>query len=84
MRILLLAGASLLTLASPALARQEPPPAEAADTQLDTLEPADEAPAQAAVQPTGDPVLDRLNALEARVNQLETENARLKQQAELS
>ena len=84
MRILLLAGASLLALASPALAQQEPPPADAADTQLDTLEPADEAPAQAAVQPTGDPVLDRLNALEARVNQLETENARLKQQAELS
>lgn len=76
MRILLLAGASLLALASPALAQQ--------DTQLDTLEPADEAPVQAAPKPTGDPVLDRLNALEARVNQLEAENARLKQQAELT
>ena len=80
MRILLLAGASLLALASPAMAQQEPP----ADTQLDTLEPADDAPVQAAPQPTGDPVLDRLNALEARVNQLERENAQLRQQAELN
>jgi phosphate-selective porin OprO/OprP len=72
MRILLFAGASLLALASPALAHQ--------DSQLDTLEPA----VQAAPAPTGDPVLDRLNALEARIGQLERENAQLKQQAELT
>jgi phosphate-selective porin OprO/OprP len=75
MRILLLAGAFLLALASPAWAQ---------DTQLDTLEPADEAPAQAAPARTGDAVLDRLNALEARIGQLEAENAALKQQAELT
>ena len=75
MRILLLAGASLLALASPAVAQ---------DVPLDTLEPADEAPVQAARAVTGDPVLDRLNALEARVGQLEAENAQLRQQAELS
>ena len=75
MRILLFAGASLLALASPAVAQE---------VQLDTLEPADEAPVQAAPAPTGDAVLDRLNALEARVSQLERENAALKQQAELT
>lgn len=84
MRILLLAGASLLTLASPALAQQQPPPADSNEAPLDTLEPADQAPARSAPQPTGDPVLDRLNALEARVSQLEAENAELKQQAELN
>ncbi len=31
--------------------------------------------------PTGDPILDRLNALEARVKQLEARNAQLEQQA---
>ena len=75
MRLLLLAGASLLALASPALGQE---------TQLDMLEPADEAPVQAAPAPTGDAVLDRLNALEARVGQLERENAQLRQQAELT
>ena len=75
MRLLLLAGASLLALASPALGQE---------TQLDTLEPADEAPVQAAPAPTGDAVLDRLNALDARVGQLERENAQLRQQAELT
>jgi len=88
MRILLLAGASLLTLASPAMAQQTEPTqsTEPTDsTQLDTLEPADEVQQpQAAPKPTGDPVLDRLNALEQRVNQLEAENAQLKQQAELN
>jgi phosphate-selective porin OprO/OprP len=34
-----------------------------------------------AQEPTGDPVLDRLNALEARVKQLEARNAQLEQQA---
>ena len=75
MRILLLAGASLLALASPAFAQEVP---------LDTLEPADDQPVQTAPKPTGDPVLDRLNALESRVNQLEAENAALRQQSELN
>jgi phosphate-selective porin OprO/OprP len=84
MPILRLAGASLLALASPALARQPAQPA-ADPSQLDSLEPADNPPAQqAAPKPTGNPVLDRLNALEARVNQLEAENAQLKQAAELN
>jgi phosphate-selective porin OprO/OprP len=55
MRILLLAGASLLALASPANAQQ-----------------------------TDQSILDRLDALETRVTQLESENARLRQQAELN
>jgi len=87
MRYLLLAGAAALALATPALAQQAEPPADAppADaSQLDSLVPADEPAQVAAPKPTGDPVLDRLNALEARVNQLEAENAELKQQAELS
>jgi phosphate-selective porin OprO/OprP len=89
MRILLLAGASTLTLASPALAQLTKQPAgqanEPADqSQLDTLVPADNDKVQAAPKPTGDPVLDRLKALEARVNQLEAENAQLKQAAELN
>jgi phosphate-selective porin OprO/OprP len=78
MRTLLLAGAAALALATPALAQQT------GDSQLDTLAPADEPAAVAAPKPTGDPVLDRLNALETRVNQLEAENAALKQQAELN
>ena len=82
MRILHFAGASLLALASPALAQQAPKPATDAGP-LDTLMPADDQPAQAVPKPTGDPILDRLNALEARVGQLEAENAQLRQQAEL-
>jgi phosphate-selective porin OprO/OprP len=48
--------------------------AEAIDTPVadDTPQPV------AAPAPTGDPILDRLNALEARVKSLETENASLK------
>lgn len=54
MRILLLAGASLLALASPAFAQQ-----------------------------TDQSIVDRLNALEVRVNELEAENAQLRQQSHL-
>src|SRR3954469_18035173 len=83
MRILL-AGASLLALASPTLAQEAGQPTSDSDT-LDTLVPADDQPAQpVAAKPTGDPVLDRLNALEMRVNQLESENAALRQQSELN
>ena len=85
MRILLLAGASMLTIASPAAAQQaETPPTDTGPGPLDTLEPSDESAARGTPKPTGDAILDRLNALEARVQQLEDENARLKQQAELN
>ena len=80
MRILLLAGASMLAFAVPALAQQATPES----TPLDTLVPADDQVRPTASAPTGDAILDRLNALEARVSQLEQENAQLKQQAELN
>jgi phosphate-selective porin OprO/OprP len=48
---------------------------------IDRILPADNAPAAEAPKPTGDPVLDRLNALEARIRQLESRNAELEQQA---
>ena len=84
MRNLLLAGAATLALASPALAQQAQQAADES-TPLDTLVPADEqAQPQATPKPTGDAVLDRLNALERRVSQLEAENAQLEQQAELN
>jgi hypothetical protein len=64
MRYLLLAGGSVLALASPALAQQaaQTAPAqstESADAQLDTLVPEDnqaEAPAEATRKVTGDAV----------------------------
>ncbi len=85
MRLITLAGASLL-IASPALAQAEatqetnPDPPE---SPIDTLveEEATQPPAAA---PTGDVVLDRLNALEARIRQLEARNAQLEDQAELN
>jgi phosphate-selective porin OprO/OprP len=84
MRILLLAGASLLALASPAMAEQAALNEPVDSSQLDTLEPAQEQQVRQAPKPTGDAVLDRLNALEARVQALEAENAQLKQSAELN
>ena len=87
MRILLLAGASLLVLSTPALAQdgeQLTTPTNS-DSPIDTLvgdETATTAPA--VIAPTGDPVLDRFNALEARIKQLEGRNAQLEQQAELN
>ena len=78
MRILLLAGGSSLALASPALGAADTPP-HAPATDVDSRSTLWTRPttsrAQAAPKPTGDAVLDRLNALEARVNQLEQENA---------
>jgi phosphate-selective porin OprO/OprP len=80
MRILLLAGSSLLALSTPAFSQDATP-----DTELDTLVPADEAePEASAPAPTGNPVLDRLNALETRIKQLEARNAQLETQAELN
>ena len=86
MCILLLAGASTLALATPALAQtSEPAPSDQSDDSgLDTLVPADETSMAEAPKPTGDPLLDRLNALEARVNQLEAENAQLRERGELN
>jgi phosphate-selective porin OprO/OprP len=90
MRILLLAGISLLALASsPALAQEaEQLSTTTTDqvdaTPIDTLEPSDEPRKIEAPAPTGNPVVDRLNALEARVKQLEARNAELEQQAELN
>lgn len=55
------------------------------DSPIDTLVDDEAATAvPAPVAPTGDPVLDRFNALEARIKQLETRNAQLEQQAELN
>ena len=87
MRVLLLAGASLLALSTPALAQdgeQLTTPTNS-DSPIDTLV-GDEAEtaAPATIAPTGDPVLDRFNALEARIKQLEGRNAQLEQQAELN
>ncbi len=98
MRLLLLAGASVLALSTPAHSQEAEDPAgteqfeatQDSDTPQDTDSPidsrvADEAPAQpTAPAATGDPVLDRLNQLETRLKQLEARNAELEQQAELN
>jgi phosphate-selective porin OprO/OprP len=85
MRLLLIAGTSLLALTSaPAFAFQDETIEEApVGGTIDEI--VDEAPAvPEAPRPTGDPVLDRLNALEAKVARLEARNAELEQQAELN
>ena len=79
MRFLLLAGASALALATPAFAQDVP-----AETEIDTLVDGEAPEPEAAPAPTGDPVLDRLNAMDARIKQLEARNAELEQQAELN
>jgi phosphate-selective porin OprO/OprP len=87
MRILLLAGASLLALSTTALAQEgeDVPATDSSESPIDTLVPAEAGPAAvAAPAPTGDPILDRLNLLEARVKQLEARNAQLEQQNELN
>ncbi|MCF2514848.1 porin [Sphingomonas sp. G124] len=87
MRLLLLAGGSFLALSSPAFAQgqsEEPPAETTTDSPIDSVVDADATPAVEAATPTGDPILDRLNALEARVRQLEARNAELEQQAELN
>jgi phosphate-selective porin OprO/OprP len=60
------------------------PSAEAGESPIDTLVEDESSAPQGAPAPTGDPVLDRLNALEARVKQLEARNAQLEQEAELN
>ena len=87
MRILLLAGASLLALSGPAFAQQgeDLSTTESSESPIDSLAPPEAGPATfEAPAPTGDPILDRLNALEARVKQLEARNAQLEQQNELN
>lgn len=89
-----LLGASALALAAatPALAQGAPDPGSAfalpadeqpatPDQQIDTVAPADKPAEALPVASTGNPVLDRLNALEAKVKALETRNAELEQQA---
>ncbi len=87
MRLLLIATTSLFALAAtPALAQNgEEDIAEApVGGTIDTIVEEDATTAAAPPAPTGDPVLDRLNALEARIAQLEARNAELEQQAELN
>jgi len=76
---LLFSGVALLALATPALAQDETPQAypesSGLDSPVDDAKPAAEAPA-----PTGDPIQDRFNQLEARLKQLEARNAELEAQ----
>ena len=83
MRFQLIAGTAL-AISSPALA-QEVAPEPTQESPIDTLVDSDAPePTAESVKPTGDPVLDRLNALEARVKQLEARNSELEAQAELN
>jgi len=99
MRRLLMTAVSMLALTSvPALAQTTPggadpsqdissdqvPAEEAPSGTIDTIEDATPSDEAAAPAPTGDPVLDRLNALEAKVSRLEKRNAELEEQAELN
>ena len=87
MRLFLIAGVSLIALSSPGLAQDpaEDPLDEApVGGTIDTVIEDEAPPAPAAPAPTGDPVLDRVNALEAKVARLEARNAELEQQAELN
>jgi phosphate-selective porin OprO/OprP len=85
MRSILLAGTTLL-IASPALAQEAGTiaPAETEESPIDRLVEEDGTAVAPVPAPTGDPILDRLNALEARVRQLEARNAELEQEAELN
>src|SRR3546814_15420383 len=69
-------GASLLALAiaTPALAQDK---ATEGPSVLDELVPEGSPDAAVPPAPTGDPVLDRLNALEFKVRALETRNVEL-------
>jgi phosphate-selective porin OprO/OprP len=96
MRLLLMTAVSAIALsATPALALTQADPTQdiSADQipaeeppsgTIDTIEDAAPTDDVAAPAPTGDPVLDRLNALEAKVARLEKRNAELEEQAELN
>lgn len=78
-------GASLiaLALATPAIAQTEPASTDTVSSEqgvIDELAPASGPDAGAAPAPTGDAVLDRLNALEYKIKQLETRNSELETQ----
>lgn len=77
MKTILLASAAVLAI--------QPSAGFAQTTEgspIDTILPADDnAAAPTAPASTGDPILDRLNALDARIKQLEARNAELEQQA---
>lgn len=82
MRLLASTVSLLAVIATPAFAQEQPAEAKP-EGIIDSI--IDEKPApEAAPAPTGDPVQDRLNALEARIRQLETRNAQLEEQAALS
>ena len=86
MRILLLAGASLLALSTPAFAQESEDlsTTQSTETPIDSLVEGEAEAAPGVPASTGDPVLDKLNALEARIRQLEARNAQLEQAAELN
>lgn len=69
--------ALLLAAAAPGFAQAAP--AAADSVPIDELAPVDEPAAPAAPVPTGDPVLDRLNALDAKVQALEARNRELEE-----
>jgi phosphate-selective porin OprO/OprP len=97
MMIKCLIGTSLVALvaATPALAQTDPGkadpfalPAETQpatpDQQIDSVAAPDKPAEAATVAKTGDAVLDRLNALEAKVQSLEARNAELEDQAKFN
>ena len=88
MRFLLIAGVSMIALSAPVAAQEAAPDAvEEAPVggTIDTIIEDEAAPAGTPTPaPTGDPVLDRLNALEAKIARLESRNSELEQQAELN
>lgn len=73
--ILFVSASALALIAAPARAQEQQADS---GSGLDTLV-TDDTTADAAAEPakTGDPVVDRLNALEARIRQLEARNAQL-------
>lgn len=84
----LLRGAAVLALLPAPLMAQEiapiPDQVEAfpdSGTGIDTVIDTDAAPAASAPASTGDRILDRLNALEARIQQLEARNRQLEEAA---
>jgi phosphate-selective porin OprO/OprP len=87
MRNFLLAGVASLALAPAPLLAQEtqaiPDTVQAypeSTNTIDTIIP-DATAARSAPAPTGDAVLDRLNALEAKIDQLEARNKQLEEEA---
>ena len=75
----------MLAFAAPLHAQTAPPATPVDETPIDTRVADDSAPTVSAIPaPTGDPVVDRINALDARMRQLEARNAQLEEQAALN